>query len=308
MRDVASSFGTAIVIVNSRAGAGRRGFDIEALMNGTGIAYEIRRTEHSGHAVELAKQAVTQGHSFMVAVGGDGTIHEVVNGMLAVERDGSAPELVLGIIPSGSGSDFIRTFGLPPDAADAVEHLKGENLFKVDVGRVGYTDRQGQTQFRFFPNIAEAGLGGEVVRRAEALPRRVGKLRYLLSFWMTLGLFKPTEGTVVLDERTYEGRVTNLVVANAQFFGGGMRIAPKAHPSDGRFDVLIQMGTKRDYVAGITKVFKGEHLPSPVIKEYLSSRVEIRTLKPLQVEADGEVLGFTPATFEIVEGALSIKI
>ncbi|GAC1375252.1 MAG: hypothetical protein NVSMB32_18260 [Actinomycetota bacterium] len=112
---------------------------------------------------------------------------------------------------------------------------------------------------------------------------------------------------MVCDEKTYEGRITNLVVANCQFFGGGMHVAPKAAPSDGRFDVLIQIGSKADYVAAITKVFKGTHIPSPVIKEFRARRVEVTTTSPLRVEADGELLGTTAATFTVVENALRIK-
>lgn len=304
-----SPYGKAICIANSRAGTGsvgRDGKSLHDLIAGTGIEFEIRLTQYPGHAVELARTAMDEGHRFLVAVGGDGTISEVVNGMMTDvgPRD---PHAVLGVIPAGSGSDFIKTFGLPPDPADAVEHLKGEAWFEVDVGRITYT-KDGSPVTRYFANIAEAGLGGEVVRRAESLPRRIGRVRYLLAFWLTLGRFKPSNGSVVMDGRSYQGRITNLVVANAQFFGGGMRIAPKAHPADGKFDVLVQKGTKRDYVAGISKVFKGNHLPSPAIREFHARRVEVTADHPLQVEADGEVLGFSPATFEIIENAYRLKI
>ncbi|MGH2813282.1 MAG: diacylglycerol/lipid kinase family protein, partial [Actinomycetota bacterium] len=210
-------------------------------------------------------------------------------------------------VAGGSGSDFIRTFGLPQSPEAGVKHLQGDNLYQIDVGRVTY-NLGGRRVSEYFPNIAEAGFGADVVRTAERLPRFVGRVRYLLGFWATLVSFKINEGRVLLDGRPYEGPITNVVVANAQFFGGGMHIAPKAHPGDGRFDVLIQKGTKRDYVAGITKVFKGEHLSSPAIRLYHASVVEVVTPKPLRVEADGELLGVTPATFEIVPGALQLKL
>lgn len=304
-----SPFGRACVIVNARAGKGLLGQHsqrLAELLRETGIEFDLRVTERRLHAIELARRAIDDGCGFLVAVGGDGTIHEVVNGMMRPEGPAN-PEAVLGVIPAGSGSDFARTFGLPQDAADAVEHLKGEGTFALDVGRIAYTEG-GEPRTRYFPNIAEAGFGGEVVRRAERLPRGMGRVRYLVGFWMMLGSCKATEGRVVMDKATYEGRITNLVVANAQFFGGGMHVAPKAHPGDGTFDVLIQKGTKRDYVAAITKVFKGEHLPSPAIKEYKAARVDVATDLPLQMEADGEILGHTPASFEIVGHALRLKI
>lgn len=302
---MSSPYGKAIVIVNTRAGkTGRDKSSLDKLLDTTGIAFEMRLTQRRGHAIEIAKQAIEQGFRYLVAVGGDGTIHETVNGIMQAS---APPETVVGIIPAGSGSDFVKTFGLPAAPVDAVKHLAGEQFFAVDVGKLTYS-QQGEMRSRYFINIAEAGLGGEVVRRAEALPRRLGRLRYLLSFWMTLARYRSAEGTVSLDTRSYEGKVTNLVVANAQFFGGGMRIAPKAHPADGKFDVLVQHGTKRDYVTGITKVFKGEHLPSPAIKEYHAKHVELVCEPALQVEADGEVLGFTPATFEIIPNAYRLKI
>lgn len=111
-----------------------------------------------------------------------------------------------------------------------------------------------------------------------------------------------------MDRRTYEGPLTNVVVANGQFFRDGIRFAVKAHPGDGKFDVLIQKGTKRDYVEVMTKSFKGEHLPSKVIKEYMAAHVEVETPVPLSVEADGRFEGLTPATFEIVHNAYRLKI
>lgn len=307
---MSSPFGKAVVIANPRAGRGRVGREpawLDGLLKTAGIDFEIRLTEGRGHAVDLARGALKEGFKFLVAAGGDGTIHEVVNGMMT-ESGPLDPEAVLAVLAAGSGSDFIRTFGLPQDPARAVDHLAGENLFHIDVGKVTYTDSSGGMRSEYFPNIAEAGFGADVARRAEALPRWIGRLRYLLGFWVTLGSFRVTNAKVIMDLRTHEGPITNVVLANAQFYGGGMHIAPKAHPADGKFDVLVQGGRKRDYVAGITKVYKGEHLEMKALKLYHASRVEVVADLPLQVEADGEILGFTPATFEIIEKAIRLKI
>lgn len=272
----------------------------------SGIEFDLHLTDHRGHAADIAREAINSGKSFIVAVGGDGTVHEVVNGMMGANGPLN-PEAVLGVIAAGSGCDLIRTFGLPQKAEDAVRYLAGENVFVADLGKVTYM-RNGASVTEYFPNIAEAGFGADVGLRAERLPRWIGRLRYLLSFFITLGRFSIGNARIVLDDRVYEGPITNLVVANCQFFGGGMRIAPKAVPDDGRFDVLVIKGTKREYVVASTKVFKGEHLPAPFIKEYYAAKVEIMPERPLRVEADGEILGFTPATFEIVPDALRLKI
>lgn len=303
---MSSPFGKAFVIVNARAGKGARNpQEFEKLLGDAGLEHEAHVTQRRHHAVELARQAIDEGFRYIVAVGGDGTIHEVVNGMMG--PDGARnPEAVLGVVSAGSGADFARTFGLPDAIADGVDHLLGEATMDIDVGRVTFTTEGGEAS-EWFANIAEAGIGADVVRRAERLPRRLGRSRYLVGFWMTLGAFKPAQGTVQCDEHTYEGRIANLVVANCQFFGGGMHVAPKAAPSDGRFDVLIQVGSKADYVAAIRKMFRGTHIPSPVIKEFRGQRVQVNTRTPLGVEADGELLGTTPATFSIVPSVLRIK-
>ena len=300
-------FGKAFVILNKRAGKGaRRPDEFERILTAAELDFDLHVTERRHHAVELARQAIDDGWTYLVAVGGDGTIHEVVNGMMGTDGPRN-PEAVLGVVSAGSGADFARTFGLPDDVDHGVQHLTGDGFVDIDLGRVTFTTEGGEAA-EWFPNIAESGLGADVVKVAERLPRGMGRSRYLAGFWMTLARFKGTEGTVVCDTRTYEGRITNLVVANCQFFGGGMHVAPKATPTDGRLDVLIQIGTKADYVAAITKVFKGKHIPSPAIKEYKARRVEVTTKTPLRVEADGELLGMTPATFQLYENALRLKV
>jgi YegS/Rv2252/BmrU family lipid kinase len=304
---VSSPFGKAFVIVNRRAGKGARDADrFEKILTDAEVDFDLHVTERRHHAVELARQAVDDGWSYIVAVGGDGTIHEVVNGMMGAEGPRN-PEATLGIVSAGSGSDFARTFGLPDDAGSGIEHLKGDGFVDIDLGRVTFTTEGGEVT-EWFPNIAEAGLGADVVKVAERLPRGMGRSRYLMGFWMTLARFKGTDGTVVCDNRTYEGRITNLVVANGQFFGGGMHVAPKATPTDGMLDVMIQIGSKADYVSTITKIYKGTHIPAPSIKTYKGRRVEVTTKAPLRVEADGELLGTTPATFVLYENALRLKV
>src|SRR5207253_8865670 len=134
---------------------------------------------------------------------------------------------VLGVIPAGSGCDFVKTFGLPDDVEQACAHLLGPNTMSIDVGKVTYNDQHGAPATRYFPNVAEAGLGGAVCERTERLPRGMGRSRYFLGFWLTLPLFAPTTVRVDSGQYAYEGRAHNVVVANGQYFGGGMRISPR---------------------------------------------------------------------------------
>lgn len=304
-----SAFGTATLIVNPRSGRGGVAKNMPVIrdhLEQRNIPYEVRVTEGPGDASRIASETLHSGGRFLVAVGGDGTVHEVVNGM--IENDKAIrPDAVLGIVSAGTGCDFIKTFGLPPLAAHAVAHLDGGESFPIDIGKITL-QRDGTEIVRYFANIAEVGLGAAVVARAASLPRFLGPTVYFFAFWLSIGRHRPANVVVDLVNRKYEGTMNNLVVANGQFFGGGMKIAPKAAPTDGLFDIQIEHARKREAIAIIPKIYKGEHVPHPDIFEAKRVRCSITSASVLQVEADGEVLGTTPATFELLKEAIHLKV
>jgi diacylglycerol kinase (ATP) len=217
------------------------------------------------------------------------------------------PGAVLGVVAAGTGSDFIKTFGLPSMPAHAVAHLDGPESFPIDIGKVTYV-QDGRSVVRYFPNIAEVGLGARVAARAARLPRMLGPTVYFFAFWIELVRHKSMVASVDLVDRIHDGYVDNIVVANGQFFGGGMKIAPKAAPTDGLLDVQIHSAPKKEAIALLPKIYKGEHLPHPNIHEAKRVRVSIDGPVPLPIEADGEPLGHTPATFEVLRDAISLKV
>lgn len=306
---MASPFGDLVVIVNPRSGRGRVGEEmpeLERQLNSRKLGYRIVETEGPGHASDIARQALLGGERFLVAVGGDGTVQEVVNGMVEDDRplaDGS----VLGVVAAGSGCDFVRTFGLPQDVPRAVRHLEGDRLYRIDIARVDYTEN-GRTVTRYVPNIAECGLGGAVVRRAERLPRWLGRSRYFWAFWLSVGNYRSGSISVRADAKSWEGRASNVVIANGQFYGGGMRISPRSYPGDGLLDIQISTGPKSEAFTMIPKVYRGEHVPHPHIKEMRGRSVTVEADRPLPIEGDGEVLGTTPATFTVIPEVISLKI
>ena len=305
-----SPFGPLVLIVNPNAGRRRvseRLPEIERTLQAKGLQYRVFLTTGPGDATRAARAALLAGERFLVAVGGDGTIHEVVNGMLQDDKP-VIPHSVLGVVAAGSGCDFVKTFGLPEDAVRACDYLDGSNQFPVDVGKLTYRDDHGRDAVCYFPNVAEAGLGGAVVARAARLPRRFRRSRYFLGFWLTLPGFRPTEVRVQADRRSFEGKAHNVVVANCQFYGGGMKISPRSWPGDGYFDVLIMKGPKSDAFTLLPKVYRGEHLPHRNIAEFRAKHVTVEADAPLRIEADGETLGTTPATFEVIHEAISVKI
>jgi diacylglycerol kinase (ATP) len=300
-----------IVIANPASGRGKVGAhltELERVLAGQGLDYRVFRTARPGDATRAASQALDNDVRFVVAVGGDGTVHEVVNGMM---RDDVPirPDAVLGVVAAGSGCDFVRTFGLPGDAAAAGAHLAGETVMPLDVGKVTYRDPTGTEVVRYFPNIAEIGLGGSVVARAGRLPRFLGRTRYFFGFWLTLpGFRRPTVRVVAGAKKSFEGPAHNVVVANCQFYGGGMKISPRSWPTDGALDTLVFKGPKADSFTILPKVYRGEHLPHKNIVEFRSRAVQVDADRPLAIEADGEVLGTTPASFTVIWQALKLKV
>ncbi len=304
-----SPFGRIRLICNARSGRGgvaKALPTVRAALEERELDYDIVTTEGPGHATELARSALEEGVRFLVAMGGDGTIHEVVNGMIADDK-AIAPDAVLGVVAAGTGSDFIKTFGLPSGPRAAVSHLDGGNSFPIDIGKVTY-QQDGQLVTRYFPNIAEVGFGAEAVARATRLPRWLGPTVYLFAFWLTMRKHRVAQVEVDLVDHVYSGYMNNMVVANCQFFGGGMKIAPKAAPTDGLLDIQIEHARRREALALIHKVYKGEHLPHPDIEEAKRVRLSIEANRPLLIEADGEVLGYTPAEFGLLRDAINLKV
>lgn len=312
MRAMASPFGELSAIVNPHAGRRRVGQEVPELernLRARGLAYRLLRTEGRGDAVRFAREALEDGGRFLVAVGGDGTVHEVVNGMLDEEGKPVGDDPVLGVVAAGSGCDFIRTFGLPGDATRACFHLTGDNTYPLDIGRVTYTTGGGGTEARYFVNVAEAGLGAAVAARAERMSPRMGKAKYFLGFWLTLPRFKLADVRVRADRKTYQGPAYLVLVGNAQYNGGGMKVSPRSYPGDGVLDVLVFKGPKSDSFTMIPKVYRGEHVPHDHIEEFrVKHELIIESERPLPIEADGEVLGTTPATFEVLAQPIRMKL
>ena len=303
-----SPFGPLVLIANPRAGRGTADQAlprIERVLTSSNLSYRIVRTTRPGHASEAARQALRDGERFLVAVGGDGTVHEVVNGMI---EDGQplAPDAVLGVVAAGSGCDLIRSFGLPSDAEQAAAHLAGDQVHPIDVGTVTCAD--GET--RCFVNIAQVGLGAAVVARAAGLRagRLLGGARYAAAFWLALPGFRPAPVRLDADTHSYAWRAFNVVVANCRFYGGGMQISPNSDPCDRLLDILVMTGPKSDSFATLPKVYRGAHLPHRNIAELRAAQLSVEADPEFPVEADGELLGTTPASFGIIPGAIRLKV
>jgi diacylglycerol kinase family enzyme len=261
-----------------------------------------RRGEGSVRAGEL----LDAGARFLVSVGGDALAREVVAGIMEHPACGEATMSVLG---AGSDCDFVKTFGLPPDAASAAPRLLTGAEYPIDVLRVTCATPDGGTRVTHFAGLAEVGLGAAATRRAARLPGWLGRGRYFVSFWWTMATFRVPELRVRADEREYRGRAHEVIVGNTQHAHGGIAISPRSFPGDGVADVLVMRGPRSDHYTLLPKMFWGEQLPNPGVVELRArERVEVDGTRRVWVQADGEPLGTTPAVFEVLPQALRLKV
>lgn len=305
------TLGRMLAIVNPRAGNGSEAVLsrlIEALRT-QGIMPEVARTAAAGDATRIAREAVESGRRFIVAVGGDGTVHEVVNGMVDAEQGSvRGDDPVLGVVSAGSGCDLVRTFGLDRSPEVIARHLAGPATTRIDLGRVRLTGTDGRARTCVFANIAEVGFGGAVARTARRLPARLGERRYRLGIIAAWGRFRRVGMTIVHDGGTYEEQLCNVVVANGQFFGGGLKVAPRSLPDDGRLDVQAWGGTVTDVLRAGRQLRDGSHLQRTDVRSWQSVRVRVEADRQVAIEADGELLGTAPASFDTLHRVLAFKL
>jgi diacylglycerol kinase (ATP) len=263
-------------------------------------------TEAPGHATEIAREAAATGRDLVVALGGDGTLNEVVNGLAASGAAG--PELA--ILPFGTGRDTIRTYGIPKRAERALELLQGGHTRTIDLGRATFRTPEGEGS-RWYINIGSCGLTGAAAERAQRTSKRLGGTpSFLYAIVATFAAWRNVPFRIVVDDQpALELVANNVICANGRVFGGGIRICPQAEPDDGLLDVLVwgDVG-KLDLAFNLPRLYRGTHLGHSKVTVTRARRVRVETSRPLPVELDGELPGTTPATFEIVPQALRLRV
>lgn len=307
---------SAFVVVNPHSAAGRTGRHWRTLERQLAEIYPamcVAFTRGRGHATSLVTGALREGHQEIVAVGGDGTVNEAVNGFFDAEGLLS-PDAVLAVIPSGSGGDFER--GLKRAALSA-ERLKPAKPRAIDIGRVSCLSPDGLPKTRYFANIASFGLSGAIARAVnrDFLARLFGG-KFAFAVHSALGLLgyggRPVR--LMVDNGFDEiVSVLTVAIANGTSFGGGMLVAPDARPDDGLFDVVvIRHGPAHEMLANMKLLYTGEHLGHPAVavvrgRKVVAAPVADTGGRAVLVETDGEAIGRLPATFEILPRALNVR-
>lgn len=284
-------------IINPAAGRGRTAKiwpDIEATMKSTGEKGDSYFTSGPGDAEKLARELSRQSYRRLLVLGGDGTVHGVLNGL---ELD----KVQIGIVPTGTGNDFCRMLGIAKQPKEALLQLLRGTTKKVDIGLVNG---------RRFLNTIGVGFDAEVVRITNEEYRYLsGNLAYLASLIKVLGKYRNQPMVVETEEAIFRGKMLLAAIGNGSFVGGGMNLLPRAKIDDGVFHLcLLGNVSKTEILVNMPKIFSGSHLSHPKVSTFTARKVTINSQRPLAVQADGEIIGETPVEVDIMPLALEILV
>ncbi len=292
-------------IVNPNAGSRKGTRDwpkILKLIKDSGIPYEAVFSTHRGHAIDLTLHCIKQGFRRIAVVGGDGSLNEVLNGIFS-QNDVPKNEILVGMIPVGTGNDWCRMFNIPFDYRKALEILIQGKTFVQDVGTVTHYQKD-KPEIRYFMNVAGMGYDALVAKKTNIMKEkgRGGPLVYLYFIFASLFQYNFIEAVIEVDgEFVFKGEIFSMNVGICKYNGGGMMQVPYAIPDDGLLDVtLIKKAPKYVVIQHTRKLYNGTLVNLPMVKTFRGKHIRIRSTGRIYLETDGESLGHTPFTFEII--------
>ena len=281
--------------------------DIQSQLSKKGITeIKFEYTKHSGHAIDLAKNLADNNFNYIVAVGGDGTINEVANGILLSEN---VTDVSLGICSIGTANDLCRTLNLKADWQEVVQLIEHNSNKTIDVGLVEFFNYKAEAKSRYFINVADLGIGGYVVDKVAKSKKTFGpKFTFVKSIFGALLTYEQSEIECKSPDFEWKGKLMSLAISNGRFFGSGLEIAPHAKIDDGTFDITIMSDIKKlDYIKHVGKVKKGEKLDHPKVFYHKTNKLEINPINlSCAVDLDGEFLGFAPIKVSLQPLALKV--
>lgn len=274
-----------------------------------GLKVDYAYTSSRGNGIELTRQAISEGYKRIIAVGGDGTVNEVLNGLLTDDKTEEGVELA--ILSQGTGSDFVRTCQSRNSVDSFIKSLQEYSTVKSDVGKVTYHNDEGREESRYFLNASNLGIGADIVQRVNNRTKFFGsKLTYFSGSVETI-LKYSNISTVLKFENNQETENTfcGLVICNGRYIGGGMQIAPEAEIDDGLFDlIVIRDMPKIKRLFNFPLIYQGKHVDLPVIAVYRCSEICLQSDESALVEADGEIIGYDPINYRIISRCLTLRV
>lgn len=303
---------TWFVVVNPHAGSGKGKNDwpsIESLLKSAGLNFAFAFTEFKHHAVQITVDAIKLGYRRILAVGGDGTLNEVVNGIF-IQKEVPSSEFVVGVVAVGTGNDWLRMYDFPPDYKSQIDILVNGSLFMQDIGLAEYYETEVKKS-RYFVNSAGGGFDAEVVVSTNRLKDmgRKGKVLYILSLIKTLIHYRSTRVNISVDNFQLDEVVFSLSSGIGRYTGSGMKQVPFALTDDGLFDVtIIRKLSKLNVLASVPRLYNGKILDHSRTICVRGSDVKIVSNPPMSLEADGETLGHSPFHFSIIPLSIGIMV
>lgn len=256
-------------------------------------------------ATQKANRAIKEGSTGLIIVGGDGTLNEVVNGCFENGKPLNK-DLTLAIVPAGTGSDFIKTPQIPTDNIQAINCLLQGKSIPLDIGQITCHEEK-----RYFINIADAGIGGAICADVNQGSKVMGGfITFLSATLKTFWTYQNKQSRILVDDKIeFNMKASNIIIANGQYFGGGMQIAPSADISDGLFEIIILGDFSRfEAYSNIVQVYKGTHLSHPKVEYLRGTKVHIESGETQLLDVDGESWGQTPATFEVLPQCFNLLV
>jgi diacylglycerol kinase (ATP) len=299
-----------VVIVNPVSADGRTGRDWsknEPLLRSLLPSFTVWTTNAPNQATELAYRAVEQGYETVVVHGGDGTVNEVLNGLLAHPR---VEDTALAILPCGTGADLVRTLGIGHSLTAAAQQACGNFFRKIDVGVAHFFDLKGNPCGRHFLNVTDVGFGGDVVRYVNSHSKRWGgKLSFFRGLLVTLFLYRNKCIRIGLDDQPpFEVKASSIVIANGQYFGGGMWVAPPARMDDGVLEVVVVGDVSRmEVLSNTRRLYRGTLSGHPKVQAFQAQTISLESDEEVFIDMDGELVGRLPVRFELLSKRIKIR-
>lgn len=299
-----------IVNPNARGGEVRKKWEkIEKYLLKEKVSFEAVFTNKTGHAIELVNKAIQNNYKNFLIIGGDGTLNEVVNSIFK-QHVIDTREFLLALIPFGSGNDWARIYNLPLQYKDAIKLLKNGKTFTQDIGKATFWDHQKEIT-RYFINVAGMGFDARVAYRTNKAKDRgkKGAWIYFKNLLLTLLLHRNTFADVEIDDgkEAFKTKTFSMSVGIGNYNGGGMMQLPFARPDDGLLDLtLIGRVTKFEVIKEVKNLYDGSFVNHPKVKVFTGKKIKIDSNPPISIEIDGESLGHSPFTFEIISKSINV--
>jgi YegS/Rv2252/BmrU family lipid kinase len=296
------------LIVNPTSGSfsrKRKWTQITAAFKANELPYDFTFTQKPHHEYELVLEALQKGYRKFVSVGGDGTLHHIVNGLMQ-QQQVSLEEIKLAVIPLGTGNDWVKTYKIPTNIAKAVQIIKDEHTIFQDIGKLSLLQEPTTV---FFNNVAGLGFDGYVVKRNERL-KFLGPMSFLVSTVLGLISYKASEFTITTKEKEMTSKSLLTIVGICQFSGGGMQLTKDVDPSDGLFDVsMAKRFTFWTLIRNVVRLFNGTIVNHPEVETFKTDVITIETSqKNTYIQADGELIGTGGFVAEILSKKLQFVV